>query len=135
MRAILAIATATIFWAVCPTALKLASDKMSPMWVQISFCLTAIAVLPFAWFLVPKTETFSWVGFGWAVAAAITSGIGTLAYATSMRLADPLTVVGFVSCGPLITFATTAMVSNGTITLPKIIGIILIVIGAIVLNR
>jgi drug/metabolite transporter (DMT)-like permease len=135
MRAVLSIAAATVFWALCPSMLKLASDKMSALWVQVSFCLTAIVCLPVLYLMIPKTATFNLTGFGWAVAAAVASGIGTIAYSASMKLADPLTVVGFVSCGPLITFLTTAMVSNASFTPVKLAGMVLIVLGAFVLNR
>jgi len=129
----------TIFsWGVWGFLNKLAVQRMHPLQMFVVGCCINLVLLPiYAFTLKASNVNQPWnIGsIALCTIASLASTIGTIAYVYGIRTGD-LGTIAVLSCAyPVLTVFLATLFLGETLTMSKIIGIILVMVGVIVLGR
>jgi len=129
----------TIFsWGVWGFLNKLAVQRMHPLQMFIVGCCVNLLLLPiYAFTLKTSNANQPWhIGsITLCALAGLASTVGTIAYIYGIRTGD-LGTTAVLSCAyPVLTVLLAALFLGETLTMSKIIGIVLVMVGVIVLGR
>lgn len=131
----------TIFsWGIWGFLNKLVLQRMQPLQMFIVGCCMGFILLPAYAILLRNSNSgvsnsFNVGSILLCCAASLASTIGTIAYVYGIRTGE-LGTVAVLSCAyPVLTVALAVMFLGEVLTVPKIIGIILVMSGVVVLAR
>lgn len=104
------------------------------LWGYI-FCMLNLPV--YIWLLQANKLPFKIDGksLGWLAAATLFSGIGSYAIISALKQRDAAEVVGYTSVYPVVTVLLGFLFLGETLTLNRVVGIMLAVAGVMVLSR
>lgn len=121
-------------WALC---LKQGSRFMTPVMMQVisSYVYSAIAPIAFL-YMRASGDLASWSpkGIAWVTAAVVLVTAANLSFTTAIQQAPVYLVVGFTSVYPMVTLALSAVFLGEPVTLLKLAGIVVTVIGIAMLS-
>lgn len=117
---------------------KLAVQKLHPLQMFSVSCFINFILLPIYLLLINNNNTikqFNTDGVILCALASLASVIGTISYVYGIRTGS-LGTIAVLSCAyPVLTVALAVLFLGEVLTIPKIIGIILVMTGVIVLGR
>jgi transporter family protein len=122
-------------WGICD---KLAVRTMHPAMVQLINVMFGVFLAPVYWAFYRSSGTTSALtmrGGLWSLAGAFTTGVASLAYIYALRERPAGTVVALTSAYPLVTIVLAVLMLGERITLEKMIGVGLILLGVFVVSR
>jgi drug/metabolite transporter (DMT)-like permease len=132
----------TIFsWGIWGVLNKLVLQRLHPLQMFIVGCCMSFVLLPIYALLLKNTHvpssnySFSVGSVLLCCAASLASSAGSVAYVYGIRTGDLGTVAVLSSAYPVLTVALSVMFFGEVLTVPKIIGIILVMSGVVVLAR
>ncbi len=121
-------------WAVC---MKQGSRHVSPVMMQVigSYVYSAIAPLAFL-YMRASGETANWSvkGIAWVSVAVALVTAANLSFTTAIQQAPVYLVVGLTSVYPVLTLALSAVFLGEPVTLLKLVGIIVTILGVAMLS-
>lgn len=138
MNRIVLLLITIISWGVWGFLNKLVLQKMHPLQMFVIGCCMGFLLLPLYFYLL-KQQSIPTTTNIWAILlcmlASLSSTFGTIAYIYGIRTGD-LGTIAVLSCAyPVLTVALAVLFLGEALTIIKIIGIVLVMIGVIVLGR
>jgi len=135
---ILLLTITIISWGLWGFLSKLVVQKLHPLQMLIVGCCISFVLLP-VYYWVSKTSSVSGTltvsNVSLCVLASLMSTIGTIAYIVGIRTGE-LGSIAVISCSyPVLTVVLAALFLGEALTVSKIIGVILVIVGVIVLGR
>lgn len=126
---------AALAWGVWALFVRLAQETLLPETVVVVSYLTGGLVATGYLLWTPETASWSAVGAGYAVAAGLATGVGSLLYYTALRSAD----VGIVSTVTGLYFVVAAalgvVVLDEGVTVEKAVGILFAAAAVVMFTR
>lgn len=117
---------------------KIASPRLHPMQIFAATCIVSIFLLPIYLLIIKQSEIsqpINIMGVIAAMAAAICSIIGTIAYVYGIKTGD-LGTISVISCSyPVLTMIISMSFFNEAFSIQKLFGSVLVVGGVIVLSN
>jgi drug/metabolite transporter (DMT)-like permease len=129
---------AILGWAFWAFACKIVATKLNPLYMTLSSYTIGFCCVPIYLLLLKhdKHVQFNWPGFAWAIAGGASGVSAYLAYVYALKTYDAGTASILVSSTyPTLTFILAVLFLGETLTLSKMIGIGLVMIGVIVLGH
>jgi transporter family protein len=126
-------------WSLWAIFNKLALQKLHPLQMQIVGCIVGISLVPLYMYLLSFVQTttisLNTSGIVLTVLASICATVAGFAYLIGIRDGELGTISVLTSAYPLLTFAMSVFLFNERITMVKLVGIILVLIGVVVIGR
>jgi len=120
-------------WSLWAIFNKLALQKLHPLQMQIVGCIVGISLVPLYMYLLSFVQTTT-ISLN-TVLASICATVAGFAYLIGIRDGELGTISVLTSAYPLLTFAMSVFLFNERITMVKLVGIILVLIGVVVIGR
>lgn len=137
MSAILLLVLATILWGIWGIADKLALEHAHPFSVQWMYAVPYAITLPIFFWLGARSQSegnLSKIAFFWAVVAGVSSILALLLMLFAMRSQPASLAVAVTAAYPLVTLFIAVILRMESLSVQKILGILLIIGGLIVLQ-
>ncbi|MDR3573651.1 MAG: EamA family transporter [Anaerolineaceae bacterium] len=137
MKANALLILSTILWGIWGIADKYAVSRAHPYTIQWMFSIPFMVFIPLWYFLSKRAETgnsFDIQAFGWATLASVASILAVLLFLFALQSKPASIAVAITSAYPLVTLALALILKTEQLTLPKVIGVLLILAGIGVLQ-
>jgi|ERR1017187_2931088 transporter family protein len=124
-------------WAIWSIAAKMASNHMHPLWIQTINYIIGFLCIPIL-LLVVKRDTashFDSAGIWWAIVASVCGIAAYAAFTFALRIGNVGTTTILCSTYPILTLVLSAIFLGETITLPKLIGMFMVLGGMVLVAR
>jgi drug/metabolite transporter (DMT)-like permease len=138
LRAVVTLIIATVLWGVWGFADKNAVMRAHPFTVQWMYSLPYMLLIPF-WFWLghraaPATNLDP-SALRWATVASVAGMLALLAFLFAMEMKPASVAVAATAAYPLVTLLLSVLSGAETFSLPKLAGMVLIILGVVlVLN-
>jgi uncharacterized membrane protein len=100
------------------------------LWTGIVYCVLAVITLATG-----HATLGLGPGIGWAAASGLFAAIGLIGSFVALRHADAVVAVPVMSTYPVVTVIASVAILSEPISVPRIVGVLLILTGVIVLAR
>lgn len=124
-------------WGSWAVAEKLAAQQISPLMMQIikAYAYSALAPILFMYMKVRNDET-SWnhKGVFWTLVSFTLATIASISFAAATQRTHAHLVTGMTSSYPVLTFLLCAFFLGEPVTMMKLVGIAVIVLGTIIVT-
>ena len=129
---------ATVLWGVWAFCARKAVSYIPPLSSSIVACATSLITVPGYMILARLGNipvSYNVEGVSWALAGAITSSVGSVALLYALKNGGELNVVALTAAYPAITFLLGIAFLGDKMTVPGIVGLVLVSAGAVLLSR
>jgi drug/metabolite transporter (DMT)-like permease len=137
MTTITALILATLLWGLWGIADKYAVEQAHPFTVQWMYAIPYVLTIPL-WFWLGKTiqpqTNLNPTAFMWAIIASCCSMLALLLLLFALQRKPASLAVAFTSAYPLVTLLIASLMGAERVTLPKVAGLLLILVGLVVLQ-
>ncbi len=136
MSSIMLLVLATILWGIWGVANKLALDQAHPYTVQWLFAIPYVLVIPIFFWLGTRTQSgnhLNGAAVFWTLLASVFAIIALLLMLFAMRSQPASLAVAVTAAYPLVTLFIAVLLGMETVSLQKVLGMVLIVGGLVVL--
>jgi transporter family protein len=137
MSPFLLLILATILWGIWGIADKLALEQAHPFSVQWMYAIPYVFAIPFFFWLGVRAQPeriFNGTAFFWTIVASVSSILAFLLMLFAMRSQPVSLAVAVTSAYPLVTLFIAVLLKMETFSVPKVLGILLIIGGLLVLQ-
>jgi bacterial/archaeal transporter family protein len=138
MTATVLLLISTVLWGFWAIADKYAVMRAHPYSVQFFYSIPYLVFLPLWYFLSRRADVQGPVdpqAAMWAMAASVSSIVAVLLFVFALRDKPASIAVAVTSIYPIVTLGLALMTKTETISVTKIVGILLIVAGVIITQR
>lgn len=122
----------TLGWALWPVLVRCALKNSNAISVTLSIGMSGALVLPILYFFATKNNfhfTMPVAGFAWAFGAYVINMIAQLAFQRAIGTVPVGIVVAVTSCYPALTATLCYLIFGDVMTIKKIFGMILVILG------